>query len=65
MSDYLRELEEAVRPLAARSDLSSREIGSVRKSLVRAHRDWRLPAILDESLRAEHARLRRLLSGGE
>jgi glyoxylase-like metal-dependent hydrolase (beta-lactamase superfamily II) len=65
MSDYLRELEEAARPLAARSDLSTREIGSVRKSLVRTHRDWRLPAILDESLRAEHARLRRLLSGGE
>lgn len=65
MSEYLRELEEAVRPLAARSDLSAREIGSVRKGLVRAHRDWRLPAILDESLRAEHGRLRRLLSGGE
>ena len=65
MSEYLRELEEAVRPLAFRSDLSAREIASLRKGLARTHRDWRLPAILDSSLEAEHARLRGLLSGGE
>ena len=58
-------IEEAVRPLAFRSDLSVREIGSLRKGLARAHRDWRLPSILDETLKAEHARLRGLLSGGE
>lgn len=65
MSEYLRELEEAVRPLAFRSDLSTREIESLRKGLVRAHRDWRLPSIVDSSLEAEHARLRGLLTGGE
>ena len=65
MSEYLRELEEAVRPLAFRSDLSAREIASLRKGLARAHKDWRLPSILDSSLEAEHARLRGLLSGGE
>lgn len=65
MSVYLRDLEEAVRPLAYRSDLSAREVGSLRKGFVRAHRDWRLPAILDGNLAAEHARLRGVLSGGE
>jgi len=65
MSDYLRELEEAVRPLAFRSSLSAREIASLRKGLVRSHREWRLPSILDSSLEAEHARLRGLLSAGE
>jgi glyoxylase-like metal-dependent hydrolase (beta-lactamase superfamily II) len=65
MSDYLRELEEAVRPSAFRSDLSAREIASLRKGLVRTHRDWRLPSILDANLEAEHARLRGLLSGGD
>jgi len=65
MSEYLRELEEAVRPLAFRSGLSAREIASLRKGLARTHRDWRLPSILDSSLEAEHARLRGLLSGGE
>ena len=65
MSEYLQELEEAVRPLAFRSELSAREISSLRKGLVRTHRDWRLPSILDSSLQAEHARLRGLLSGGE
>ena len=65
MSEYLRELEEAVRPFAFRSGLSAREVASLRKGVVRAHRDWRLPSILDSSLVAEHARLRSLLSGGE
>lgn len=65
MSDYLSDLEEAVRPLAFRSKLSTGEITNLRKGLVRTRRDWRLPAILDSSLVAEHARLRRLLSGGE
>jgi glyoxylase-like metal-dependent hydrolase (beta-lactamase superfamily II) len=65
MSEYLRELEEAVRPLAFRSDLSAREIASLRKGLARTHRDWRLPSILDSSLEAQHDRLRGLLSGGE
>jgi glyoxylase-like metal-dependent hydrolase (beta-lactamase superfamily II) len=65
MSEYLRELEEAVRPLAFRSDVSAREIASIRKDFARTHRDWRLPSILDSSLETEHARLRGLLSGGE
>ena len=65
MSEYLGALEEAVRPFAFRSGLSARDLVSIRKSLVRTHRDWRLPSILDSSLKAEHARLRGLLSGGE
>lgn len=65
MSEYLRELEEAVRPLAFRSDLSAREIAALRKGLTRANADWRFPSILDSSIRAEHSRLRGLLSGGE
>lgn len=65
MSEYLGGLEEAVRPLAVRSTLSGRDVATARKGIVRARRDWRLPSILDESLKAEHARLRGLLSGGE
>ncbi len=65
MSEYLRALEEAVRPLAFRSDLSAGETAALRKGLARSHRDWRLPSILDSSIETEHARLRSLLSGGE
>jgi glyoxylase-like metal-dependent hydrolase (beta-lactamase superfamily II) len=65
MSEYLGDLEEAVRPLAVRSSLSTRDVAAARKGLVLARRDWRLPSILDKSLNAEHARLRGLLSGGE
>ena len=64
MSTYLGTLEEAVRPLAFRSGLSARELSSLRRSLVRKRRDWLLPDTLDGNLRAEHARLRRLLAAG-
>jgi glyoxylase-like metal-dependent hydrolase (beta-lactamase superfamily II) len=64
MSAYLGSLEEAVRPLAFRSGLSARDLAGLRKSLAGKHRDWVLPSALDGSLRAEHARLRGLLAGG-
>ena len=54
-----------MRPLAVRSALSARDLSSLRRSLVRGQRDWVLPEALDDTLRAEHARLRRLLAGGE
>lgn len=62
MSDYLAALEEAVRPLAFRGSLSSRDVSALRQALVRK-RDWALPGELDFSIRAEHARLRGLLGG--
>ena len=65
MAGYLAAVEEAVRPLAAGSTLSARDLSSLRRSLVRTHRDWILPDVVDETFRREHARLRRLLSGGE
>jgi glyoxylase-like metal-dependent hydrolase (beta-lactamase superfamily II) len=65
MSEYLAAVEESVRPLAPRSTLSARDLSSLRRSFARTHRDWVLPEILDETFRAEHARLRRLLAGGE
>lgn len=65
MSEYLGAVEEAVRPLAFRSALSARDLALLRKGLVRKHRDWLLPGVLDSSLRAEHARLRGLLASGE
>ncbi len=65
MSDYLAAVEESVRPFAATSALSARDLASLRRSLARTRRDWVLPDILDETLRGEHARLRRLLAGGD
>ncbi len=65
MSGYLGRLEEAVRPYASRSALSARDLVSLRRGFKRRHPDWLLPDALDASLRSEHARLRRLLAGGE
>lgn len=65
MSDYLEALEESVRPLAFRPSLSARDVSALRQVLVRRNRDWVLPAELDASIRAEHARLRGLLTGRE
>lgn len=65
MAGYLAAVEESVRPLAARSTLSARDLSSLRRSLARTHRDWILPEVVDENFRREHARLRRLLAGGE
>lgn len=64
MSAYLGALQEAVRPLASRSSLSAREVAAARNAFSRMRRDWLLPSVLDASLRAEHDRLRQLLSGG-
>jgi len=64
MAAWLETLEEAVRPLASRSSLSARDVASLRAGLVRKRSDWLLPSTLETSLRAEHARLRRLLAGG-
>ncbi len=64
MAEYLGDLDEAVRPLAFRSALSARDLAGLRKGIVRKHRDWLLPGILDEALRAEHARLRTLFGAG-
>jgi glyoxylase-like metal-dependent hydrolase (beta-lactamase superfamily II) len=65
MSDYLGGVEEAVRPFASRGSLTSRDVSAVRQAIVRRHREWLLPAALDAGIRAQHARLRRLLAGGE
>ena len=65
MAGYLASVEELVRPLAAKSTLSARDLSSLRRSLARTHRDWILPEVVDETFRREHARLRRLLAGGE
>jgi hypothetical protein len=64
MSEYLGALEEAVRPFAIRSVLSDRDVVSLRRGLARRYREWLLPDTLDANVRAEHARLRRLLAGG-
>lgn len=65
MSDYLEALEESVRPLAFRPSLSARDVSALRQVLARRNREWVLPAELDSSIRAEHARLRGLLAGRE
>lgn len=65
MSDYLAAVEEAARPLAAKSKLSAGDLSSLRRSFSRARREWVLPEILDETFRLEHERLRRLLAGGD
>lgn len=65
MAEYLGALEEAVRPFAFRSALSPREGSALRRAFARARREWLLPGLLDANLRAEHARLRSALAGGE
>lgn len=65
MSELLVAVEESVRPLAAKSALSARDLASLRRALARTRRDWVLPEVLDETFRGEHARLRRLLAGGD
>lgn len=65
MSAYLAAVEEAVRPLAARSALSARDLSSLRRGFARSFKEWVLPEVLDETFRGEHARLRRLLAGGD
>jgi len=65
MSDYLVAFEEAVRPLAGRASLTGGDVAGLRRAFTRRHRDWLLPEVLETGLRAEHARLRRLLSGGD
>lgn len=65
MSELLVAVEESVRPLAAKSALSARDLASLRKGLARTRRDWVLPEVLDETFRGEHVRLRRLLAEGD
>lgn len=65
MAGYLAAVEESVRPLAASSTLSARDLSALRRNLARTHRDWGLPEVVEETFRREHARLRRLLAGGE
>lgn len=62
MSEYLGNFEEAVRPLAARPSLARGDVAALRRAVARRYRDWLLPEVLDAGLRAEHARLRRLLT---